>query len=62
MFSVVNNGVLNWAIVVSCVYLTILLLGADVIWRRSGIGGKRLLGVVTLLGAAGVIAIFALQA
>ena len=59
MKSVVENGVLSWAIVWSAVYLVFVLLVADLVWRRTSIGGKVLFGTAILLLLVGIFAIFA---
>jgi len=62
MISVFENGVLNWAIVGSAVYLVFVLLVADVVWRRTSIGGKVLFGSALLLSLVGIFAIFSFWA
>lgn len=46
---------LNWAAVAALVYVTVLLLGADYLWRTSRLGGKTVflgMGVLAVIGAA----------
>lgn len=51
---------LAWPAVCTLVFLTVLLLGTDCVWRISKLRGKVVLLGALVIGAAGVSMIFSL--
>lgn len=49
---------LAWPAVCALVFLTVLLLGTDYVWRTSKLSGKALLLHAMIVGPAGVLLIF----
>lgn len=49
---------LAWTAVCALVFLTVLLLGTDLVWRMSKLSGKVLLLHAMIIGTAGVLLIF----
>jgi hypothetical protein len=55
-----HGNQLNWAAVIALAYVTVLLLGADYLWRTSRLGGKTVflgLGALAVIGTALILAI-----
>ena len=57
MISLVNDGVLNWAVVISIAYLVLVLLGTDLAWRRTKIRARQLIASAGTIAVVGSIVI-----
>jgi hypothetical protein len=50
-----QDGQFSWAFVFSVVYLVLLLLGSDYVWRTTRLGGHRLALLAGLLAVLGIV-------
>lgn len=54
----IDNNRLAWTSIYALIFLTLLILGTDLVWRISKIGWKVLLLSALSIGAMGLSAIF----
>lgn len=54
----INNNRLAWISIYALIFLTLLILGTDLVWRLSKIGGKALLLSALFIGVMGLFIIF----
>ena len=57
-----SDGHFSWSFVVSCLVLAGVLLGADLVWRRTDTPGKSIAVASVVCAVTGVVAAYLLLA